>query len=334
MEPSFALLQSVASHWFATAPDAIRPLDRAGWSGAAVYAVVAGDGRFILKRCGAASVRSRVEWVHALLMHCRAAGVAAVPEVVRGRDGGTLALDAAGDVWELLECLPGGPADAPAPAQREAAAETLASIHATLASFPGDLPRLAESAGVARRRIQAAALRERPWEAWPVREVAAGLVERLRRAAAIMATAGGRRVIDRIAAFDPGPVLVQPVLRDIWSEHVLFSGGRVTGVVDWLAAGIDTPATDIARLTGSWPEPTLHRGLFLEAYSRRRPLADEAQALVGFLDAAGVVCAIDNWFRWTVEERRMFADMNRVLERIDRLLARLPDAIAEIVRGA
>jgi hypothetical protein len=56
-------------------------------------------------------------------------------------------------------------------------------------------------------------------------------------------------------------------------------------------------------------------------------LREEAE-LVPFLHGTGVLCGLDNWFRWTLEERRAFSDVQRVLDRIDSLLISLPDAIA------
>jgi hypothetical protein len=54
---------------------------------------------------------------------------------------------------------------------------------------------------------------------------------------------------------------------------------------------------------------------------------DEA-ALIPFLHATGVVFGIDNWFRWTCEEHREFPSTQKMLDRIDRLLAALPGAFA------
>lgn len=46
--------------------------------------------------------------------------------------------------------------------------------------------------------------------------------------------------------------LLQPILRDVWKPHVLFSGNAVTGVIDWNAAAADHVAFDYARLLCSW----------------------------------------------------------------------------------
>jgi hypothetical protein len=51
---------------------------------------------------------------------------------------------------------------------------------------------------------------------------------------------------------------------------------------------------------------------------------------VPWLHATGVVVGLDNWFRWTLEEDRRFADPARVLARIDRLSAQLPAALESL----
>ena len=139
--------------------------------------------------------------------------------------------------------------------------------------------------------------------------------------------------IERHAATEPA---CQAVLRDVWSDHVLFEHGRVSGFIDFHAAGIDTVATDIARLVGSWGlaagvSPAWEDGF--HAYERVRPLDDEERRLVGFLHHAGVIVAIDNWFRWIVEERRTFPDEVAVANRLGRLVAALPGSIVGVLAG-
>jgi Ser/Thr protein kinase RdoA (MazF antagonist) len=127
------------------------------------------------------------------------------------------------------------------------------------------------------------------------------------------------------------------VLRDVWSDHMLFADGgdRVSGIIDYHAAGIDSPATDLARLLGSWSlagecrEPSLVDAWrdALNAYERVRPLAPVERRLVPWLHATGVIFGLDNWFRWTLEERRTFPDAGRVRERMKRLVAALGSAL-------
>ena len=135
---------------------------------------------------------------------------------------------------------------------------------------------------------------------------------------------------------------MQPVLRDVWNDHVLFlDDGRLVGFIDYHAAGRDTPATDLARLLGSWDAPAApSEGQWLrpwrqalDAYEAVRPLEPGERALIPWLHATGVICGLDNWFRWLITEQREFADRSTVLSRIARLIAALPAAL-DIARNS
>ena len=77
----------------------------------------------------------------------------------------------------------------------------------------------------------------------------------------------------RVAAL---PVCVQPVLRDARPEHFLFEDGRLSGLVDFGAMGVDSVAADLARLIGDWfdGDRDLRREA-LAAYEAVRPLSAE-----------------------------------------------------------
>ena len=115
--------------------------------------------------------------------------------------------------------------------------------------------------------------------------------------------------IARLAPLADVPLPLQPCIRDVWHDHVLFDGDTVTGLVDFGAMQIDTPATDVARLLGSlvgddangWQEG-------LTAYSAVRPLTEQESLAVVALDTAGTILAVCNWIRWIYVERRQFPD--------------------------
>src|SRR5262249_8929486 len=44
---------------------------------------------------------------------------------------------------------------------------------------------------------------------------------------------------------------LQPCLCDVWHDHLLFEGDRLTGLVDYGAVKLDHVAVDLARLLGS-----------------------------------------------------------------------------------
>jgi Ser/Thr protein kinase RdoA (MazF antagonist) len=242
--------------------------------------------------------------------------------------------------------VPGAPVEMPTQAQAEAALATLARIHLAAAAWPESPPSRGPSPGIDRRIEQAQRLLADPWAGRRSRLSGAaeaalpGHGAELRGlfdAAIAGFAACGTRAVGRIARCGPTPVLAQAVLRDVWSDHVLFVGGGdvVGGIIDYHAAGIDTPATDLARLLGSWRAaatgcdgPLAARWpTAVAAYERHRPLAAGERRLIDVLHASAVVFGLDHWFRWTLEERRAFGRPDLVLGRIGRLLEELPSAL-------
>jgi homoserine kinase type II len=117
---------------------------------------------------------------------------------------------------------------------------------------------------------------------------------------------------------------LQVCIRDIWHDHVLFTGDEVTGLVDFGALDVDTPAGDVARLLGSLVGDDRERWqIGVDAYSEVRPLsADERAALPG-LDASAIVIALTNWVRWIYIEGRQFENREQVVVRFAGLLNRM-----------
>jgi homoserine kinase type II len=104
----------------------------------------------------------------------------------------------------------------------------------------------------------------------------------------------------------------------------LFTGNRVTGVVDYGAIKIDHVAVDLARLLGSLIEDDAalrRRGL--EAYQRVRPLSAEEEALVILLDETGTLLGAANWLKWLYVDRKSFEKREAVTERLARLVRRI-----------
>jgi Ser/Thr protein kinase RdoA (MazF antagonist) len=322
----------------------------AGFSGARVFAVrpAAGrgaDARFVCKAFADGVDETRARWIHHLMRGLRGAGVLEVPEVARTADGDTIVTDPSGIHWELIEFRAGTPTDAPTAAQAQAALQTLARLHVAAAGLVG--PVMGPPPAVGRRLQIAERMIRQPWDALrcprsraadpdPGEVPGAALRDRLDAAVHRFATVGPR-VLSWFSRVGFPRLPLQPVLRDVWAEHVLFreGGPAVGGIVDYHAAGIDTPATDLARLLGSWrppdatgrpTDPTAWETI-LAAYHRLRPLSVAERAVLPVLMATGVVFGLDNWFRWLIEEKRRFHQPERVLGRIDRLLEDLPAAL-------
>ena len=340
-------LSGVCAAWLGDRDVVIEPTVSDGFSGSRLFQVrCSANAAWMLKSC-AAGAADRIGWAHGLMRHLRVAGIREVPVVMATPDGRTLVIDGWGTAWELVEHIAGAATDSPSPAQAVVAASCLARIHLAALSLPGCPPRNAVPTAVLRRIARAERLRDSPWSGRLFREPGASaggihveVVDRLDRAVASFAAADGPAALRRIIGTQAPVVSVQGVLRDVWSDHVLYSSAQpehIAGIIDFHAAGVDTPATDMARLIGSWrPEadadtPLLHHWAeAVAAYESSRPLSTSERNLIPWLLATGVLFGLDNWFRWLLAESRDFLRPARALRRIDHLLSQLPAAVCVI----
>ncbi|NDC63068.1 MAG: aminoglycoside phosphotransferase family protein, partial [Planctomycetia bacterium] len=340
---------SICRAWFGADPVACVPLAGGGFSGSQVFAVAhagaaGGTRRFVLKSFSGGATVARAAWIHRLMRHLRAEGVTQVPEVIETPGGDTVVVDRDGTPWELVGLMPGVAVDPPTEQEAAAGLEALAELHVAAGRMPDAAVREGPSPGHLVRIQRSRRLLDEPWAGFRDRlrmagpaktgtepsfsleggSLEAAIVVRLDAAVEIFSRAAGRRALELVAGARAASLRLQPVLRDVTAEHVLFgpdgvgaadgqcADGRPTGIVDYHAAGIDTPATDVARLLGSWRRPPDRRGLpvvdawrgAIAAYERVRPLEDGERSVISLLHSTAVVLGLDNWFRWTLEERR------------------------------
>jgi homoserine kinase type II len=124
-------------------------------------------------------------------------------------------------------------------------------------------------------------------------------------------------------------VPLQPVIRDIWYEHVLYEGDAVSGIIDFGAMRIDSVATDIARLLGSMVEDDQDGWQAgLNAYQSVRRLSADELELVRVFDSSTVLLSGLNWLQWVFAERRQFSNRRKVELRLEGFAARLSRLIA------
>ena len=119
-------------------------------------------------------------------------------------------------------------------------------------------------------------------------------------------------------------VPLQPCIRDIWHDHVLFQGEEVSGLIDFGALRIENVATDVARLLGSLvgnDKRGWQRGL--DAYAEVRPLSSDELQLAEAFDLSGTLLGGINWVQWIYLEERQFEDRGAVLGRLGEHVARL-----------
>jgi homoserine kinase type II len=271
--------------------------------------------------------RERLEFIQAVLWHVHQEGFRRLPLPLETRSHAGYIREA-GRLWELAPWLP-GTADyrrAPSPNRLRAAMTTLAEFHVAAATFP--LPDRARDAppGI-RERLE----RLRVWPHGRLQRlseaVAAGDWPEMALRARHWLTLAPKaipRVQSGLVRAAEWTAPLQPCIRDIWHDHVLFDGEQVSGLVDFGALRPDSVAADLGRLLGSLAgddRQAWHDGL--EAYATVRPLSAEETALATVFDQANTLLAGLSWLEWIYLEDRHFGDRGAVLARLDENLPRL-----------
>ncbi len=95
---------------------------------------------------------------------------------------------------------------------------------------------------------------------------------------------------------------IQPVLRDVWRAHVLFTDQEVTGLIDLTATGTDHVAVDLSRLIRSWyGADNVRLRAATETYRTLRKLDPRELKLWQSLDASSVLLSPVTWLRRRME---------------------------------
>lgn len=123
---------------------------------------------------------------------------------------------------------------------------------------------------------------------------------------------------------------LQPVIRDVWWDHVLFTENQVTGLVDFGGMKVDSVAFDISRLLGSClgQDDSQFWQKGIAAYQQQRPqhpLTELEFRLIPWLDQTGVLLAVAHWLCWLWLEQRTFENIEKVKSRIDHLWQRFQE---------
>ncbi len=358
-------------------PTRIDPLGSAGgMSGAQFWRINAPRGTLILRRWPQEHpTPDRLRFIHAVLHHAAQRDIKILPVPIRATTGESFVYHA-GHMWELAPWMP-GTADyerAPTVEKLQAAMQALAKFHVAVADFDpnralqfsvGRQAELPPKTAVPTPSIQRRLSMLQELQSGGAEELSSSITNTIwsdlaplaRQFFAALPTAMPR-AISQLAPLADVPLPLQPCLRDIWHDHVLFTGDEVTGIIDFGAIGVDTPATDIARLLGSLGTvpfspaqsdrsqlqndehrcKTAKRGLSpspgdddeaeiwnigLAAYSTIRPLSPDETRAVTALDTSSTVLAACNWLRWIYIERRQFENHAQVVDRFRKIVARL-----------
>jgi homoserine kinase type II len=111
---------------------------------------------------------------------------------------------------------------------------------------------------------------------------------------------------------------LQPCLRDIWHDHVLWTGDAVTGLIDPSAACSENVAADLSRLLGSLVRDdgkSWRAGI--DEYRKCVEFSDSEELLCGALDRSGVLLSPMTWLeRRYLQGRKIEAEPD-VMDRLE-----------------
>lgn len=313
------------------------PPDGPGFSGAIVLRVETEAGPHCLRGWPAEADAERIRGLHRLLAHAASCGIGFVACPVPALDGRTLVYGA-GRNWQVEPWLPGRAdfSSRPRDFRLCEALRALARLHLALAHFE---PRGVDASWFfSHPAMPAPAVVERVerFEGWSDEKLAE-LFDRIKQrpeicagfnaAATSILTGFGRHsktIAAELRSARRLQVRVQPCLRDVWHDHLLFEGDGVTGIIDPGAARSDTIAADLSRLVGSLVGDDRRRwGVAIGAYETVRPLSSDELTLVRVLDRSGTLLSGMTWLA-----RRFFADVTfpqpeRVVARMGQIAERL-----------
>ncbi len=326
------IIHQVLAHYASRCqPNRIEALRQAGgFSGAEFWRLQTESGTLCLRRWPREHPPAgQLQFIHDVLRHVSERGFSLVPVPFATRRSEPPTFVACqGHLWELTPWLPGnaGYHDQPNRAKLLASMKTLAHFHLAASDFPVAERQRQPSPGIMRRQetlrrwqsndITRLAASLNAIDDSSLRPIAADILRHFERTASSLSL--------QLLQATTISVRLQPVIRDVWDQHILFEGDAVSGLIDFGAMRIDNVSTDIARLLGSLArdnEDDWQAGL--DAYQQLRPLSSDEKQLIGTFDLSIVLLSGLNWLRWLYLENRVFPDKDAVFFRLQAILERL-----------
>lgn len=305
-------LRKILSRWLPVSTRATVEVSAgaAGFSGAQLWRVNCGDRKYALRKWPpTAPTAERMAAIDGLQLHLSDRGIPAPRPVMTGQ--GAASICEGNTWWSLNGWLP-GVADFwsdPRPERLRAALAMLARLHLVAARFPQGDPEMTRtprpSPAMAQRfdRMTRFILTDL-MELRSNVDHHADLHEKLLAVQALdLAERLSPPLRKALEKWLWAPLPLQWCLRDIWHDHVLFTGDVVTGILDFGATSVDSPAADVARLLGSMVEDDRDGWrIGLDAYEAIRPLSWAEQDAEWLFDATGVVLSAINWVIWLIRD--------------------------------
>jgi len=120
------------------------------------------------------------------------------------------------------------------------------------------------------------------------------------------------------------PVPLQPCIRDLWHDHLLFQGDELSGIIDFGAMATDSVACDLSRLLGSlFGDDSAEWQRGLGHYEAVRILSESEHRLLRPLDRSSVLLSGMTWLKRRYLLRNTPVDLSRVSDRMEAIVSRM-----------
>jgi len=307
-----------------------------GFSGALLWKVHAPRGLLCLRRWPREHPsQKRLEFIHGLLGHVATNGCPIVPVPVHLRSSTpSTFVKQDGYLWELAPWMPGEANFEQNPSTEKLcnAARALASFHHASSDYRRPTASSAPAPGVCERLEKTRIWRQKDLEQIDAQiKTTSALASPIDIGQSQMVLNHAKNTIEAVerelSALSTLDVPIQSCIRDVWEQHLLFSGDEVTGLVDFGAARPDTVVVDIVRLLGSLAisDQQLWK-IGLQAYESLRPLSLAERSLLPALDRSAILLSGLNWLRWIFLENRNFSNWSAVTSRLNNIITRIENS--------
>lgn len=306
-----------------------------GFSGAGVFKVESAKAGYCLRRWPVGQTSAtRVLAIHQLLAAAQGRGVAVVPVPLKS-DWGTTLAEVDGEFWQLEPWMPGE-----SNFLTEPNGDRLKSAMTQLARFHNAVRDWVPAGGVDQwfqptsmeacptitnrmRMIESYASSIADFEMALTKENDARFRDAGVRIALLFRSAhsGVKR---ELSAVESLPVPLQPCIRDLWHDHLLFQGDELSGIVDFGAMATDSVSCDLSRLLGSlFGDDFASWQQGIGDYEAVRALTEAEDRLLRPLDRSSVLLSGMTWLKRRYVLRNTPTDLSRVCDRMESIIDRL-----------
>lgn len=283
-----------------------------GFSGASVWRGEAhGVPLFALKAWPTQTTPDHLAQIHTWM--AQAASLPFVPTILHTATRQTVVSEG-GRVWDVTRWMPGEARESPNIAEVETACVAVARLHR---AWP--VERVGPCPGVLNRLRIFEDFRARFGSSLPDRSRIPGAFLPLTERARSLVTAIIPQVEQALRLWESVSLPLQPCVRDLRAEHVLFSQGNVTGIVDYGAMAVDHPAVDLARFLGEILADESGMTAGLGAYEREGN-TDLPAGFVQLLAKSGLVGSAIGWLVRIFTQPQENSEVQAITARFGKLL--------------